>query len=81
MKIFFWRGTYSGKIILFSAALFLAGCGAPTSAPTAAESKPDNGEKIRCPRGFVNCPYPGKCGAYTDKNGNGICDYSEVSNQ
>ncbi len=31
-----------------------------------------------CPRGLVNDPYPGKCKRYVDKNGNGICDLSEV---
>lgn len=41
---------------------------APTVAP------PVN---TRCPYGMVNDPYPGRCRRYTDKNGNGICDYSE----
>jgi len=32
----------------------------------------------RCPKGFVNDPYPGHCRLYLDRNGNGICDYSET---
>jgi|GEM_PF-754296 len=32
-----------------------------------------------CPFGLVNDPYPGQCGRYTDRNGNGICDFSEVA--
>jgi hypothetical protein len=31
---------------------------------------------VACPRGFVNDPYPGHCRSYTDRNGDGICDYS-----
>ncbi len=32
---------------------------------------------VACPFGLVNDPYPGRCRRYTDRNGNGICDYSE----
>lgn len=31
---------------------------------------------VACPRGMVNDPYPGRCRHYTDRNGDGICDYS-----
>jgi hypothetical protein len=31
---------------------------------------------VACPRGLVNDPYPGQCRRYTDRNGDGICDYS-----
>ena len=31
---------------------------------------------VACPRGLVNDPYPGRCRHYTDRNGDGICDYS-----
>ncbi|MBC7251629.1 MAG: DUF4405 domain-containing protein [Anaerolineae bacterium] len=31
---------------------------------------------VACPRGLVNDPYPGQCRHYTDRNGDGICDYS-----
>ncbi len=31
---------------------------------------------VACPRGVVNDPYPGQCRRYTDRNGDGICDYS-----
>jgi outer membrane murein-binding lipoprotein Lpp len=44
-----------------------------TAAPTAQKNV-----RSACPRGLVNDPYPGKCKRYVDKNGNGICDLSEV---
>lgn len=31
---------------------------------------------VACPRGMINDPYPGHCRHYTDRNGDGICDYS-----
>jgi len=31
---------------------------------------------VACPRGMVNDPYPGRCRNYTDRDGDGICDYS-----
>jgi hypothetical protein len=31
---------------------------------------------VACPRGLVNDLYPGQCRRYTDRNGDGICDYS-----
>jgi hypothetical protein len=31
---------------------------------------------VACPRGTVNDPYPGRCRLYTDRDGNGFCDYS-----
>jgi hypothetical protein len=31
---------------------------------------------VACPRGLINDPYPGRCRRYTDRNGDGICDYS-----
>jgi hypothetical protein len=30
-----------------------------------------------CPYGLVNDPYPGRCGRYTDTNGDNICDLSQ----
>ncbi len=30
-----------------------------------------------CPRGEVNCDYPGECGSYIDTNGDRICDRSQ----
>lgn len=32
---------------------------------------------VECPFGMVNDPFPGSCGRYVDKNGDGICDLSE----
>ena len=63
-----------------------------TNAPAAAESSPaasasptatavptaQKNVRSACPRGLVNDPYPGKCKRYVDKNGNGMCDLSEV---
>lgn len=49
---------------------------APTPQPTLAPT-PAPRIVTRCPYGMVNDPYPGRCRRYTDKNGNGICDYSE----
>jgi hypothetical protein len=34
--------------------------------------------QVRCPKGMVNDPYPGRCHAYRDTNGNGYCDLSET---
>ena len=31
-----------------------------------------------CKFGLVNDPWPGECRDYIDRNGNGICDYSEI---
>jgi Domain of unknown function (DUF4405) len=31
---------------------------------------------VACPRGMVNDPYPGRCRNYTDRDGDGICDFS-----
>ncbi len=31
---------------------------------------------VACPRGLVNDPYPGRCRHYTDRDGDGFCDYS-----
>jgi hypothetical protein len=31
---------------------------------------------VRCPRGLVNDPYPGRCRLYVDKDGDGLCDLS-----
>lgn len=46
----------------------------PTMAPT---TTPDRPVQVLCPFGLVNDPYPGRCRRYVDKNGNGICDWSE----
>ena len=31
-----------------------------------------------CPRGEVDCVYPGECARYIDTNGDGICDHSQA---
>ena len=51
-----------------------------TSVSAEAISSEETGTKATaCPHGLVNDAYPGKCGRYVDKNGNGICDLSEVA--
>lgn len=34
-----------------------------------------------CPRGEINCEYPGKCRGYVDTNNDGICDRSQPAPQ
>jgi hypothetical protein len=34
-----------------------------------------------CPRGEINCVYPGECRSYVDTNNDGICDHSQPSPQ
>ena len=34
---------------------------------------------VSCPYGMINDPYPGQCPRYTDLNGDGICDLSQVT--
>ena len=36
------------------------------------------GVQSTCKFGLVNDPWPGECRDYVDRNGNGICDLSEV---
>jgi|GEM_PF-902397 len=56
------------------------GTATATVAPSPTPSAMPTGEVamcVKCPRGLVNDPYPGRCRAYVDRNGNGICDNSE----
>lgn len=60
---------------------FLAGGGSSSDSAagteaTGDESNPPAREGVACPRGMVNDPYPGHCRHYTDRDGDGICDYS-----
>jgi hypothetical protein len=52
---------------------------ATTASPTATTASV-TAQIVRsaCPRGLINDPYPGRCRRYVDRNGNGICDLSEV---
>ncbi|MBN1933637.1 MAG: hypothetical protein JW934_03175 [Anaerolineae bacterium] len=57
------------------------GCGALCAAALAggcANQASKSDSTTSCPFGEVNDPYPGRCHRYTDQNGTGICDYSEV---
>ncbi len=49
----------------------------PTLAPTVAPTEAPESVSVRCPRGVVYDPYPGRCRLYVDRNGDGYCDYSE----
>ena len=57
-------------IILLSLVL-IAGCSVQSTENTE-ETHTD------CPFENVNCEYPGECGRYIDKDGNEICDHSEL---
>jgi hypothetical protein len=43
--------------------------------PTAAPAVEPGG--VACPFLLLNDPYPGRSKRYTDRNGSGVCDYSE----
>ncbi len=58
--------------------LKVTGCGAAIALVGGGCSLANNAEAA-CPYNKVNDPYPGECGRYVDKNGNGICDLSEAS--
>ena len=58
--------------------LKLTGCGAVVALVGAGCSQAGSAE-ASCPLGFINDPFPGECNRYVDKNGNGICDLSEVA--
>ncbi len=45
----------------------------PTDEPEQPAQQQDG---VACPRGTVNDPYPGRCRLYTDRDGDGFCDYS-----
>ena len=47
------------------------------SKPAQTEEPPQQEDlEVACPFGLVNDPFPGRCRRYTDKNQDGICDYS-----
>ncbi len=52
--------------------------GAPPTPPPAPTQPPveETVRGVACPRGVVYDPYPGRCGRYTDRDGDGICDFS-----
>ena len=51
---------------------------APTATPLPVNTQVPVVTTSRCPKGLINDPYPGRCRHYTDQNGNGFCDLSEV---
>jgi hypothetical protein len=63
--------------------LKLAGCGAAVAVIGGKLLLVDGAgnvvEAATCPYAMINDPYPGACKRYVDKNGNGICDLSEVA--
>ena len=66
----------------YSRRRFLAlGCGALCAAALGSACAPQQGQesaRTACPRGLVDDPYPGRCHRYVDRNGDDICDLSEV---
>ena len=50
---------------------------APTVSATVTPTEEPESVTVRCPRGLVYDPYPGRCRMYVDRNGDGYCDYSE----
>jgi hypothetical protein len=52
-----------------------------TASIIANQSPSRSSQRVACPFGLVNDPYPGKCRRYVDRNGNGICDLSEIVEQ
>jgi hypothetical protein len=52
-----------------------------TSTPAASSTEVQTDAQVlgvACRTGVVNDPYPGHCKHYTDRNGNGYCDLSEL---
>jgi hypothetical protein len=56
------------------------GRGATSSAVERTEDPPTpqplDGQRVACPFGLVNDPFPGQCGRYIDRDRDGICDLS-----
>jgi len=53
----------------------------PTAQPTTVTSNRSTTttQRTACPYGLVNDRYPGRCRRYTDRDGDGVCDYSQTS--
>jgi hypothetical protein len=68
-----------GAVLVLAALVVLAGCGTPESAQDVPAATADAFADAvgDCPRGQVNDPAPGLCGAYVDQNKDGLCDRSQ----
>lgn len=68
--------------ILLIALISIAGC-TSTEENNGGETEGSVSEpaipQLTCPKGFVDDPYPGRCGSYIDTDNNGICDYGQSS--
>ncbi len=64
------------KIIGGGSALVVLGAGCQS---LGFSTTANSGSTTACKFGYINDPWPGECRDYVDKNGNGVCDYSEVS--
>ncbi len=53
--------------------------GALASIPVVAALAASDSCALSCPYGNVNDPYPGLCPRYTDLNGDGLCDLSQIT--
>jgi hypothetical protein len=71
------RYIYGCILIMF---IFLAGCSKQISEDIKSSSDTSTVPAIDsyCPKGEADCQYPGKCGAYTDSDGNYLCDNNQV---
>jgi hypothetical protein len=49
---------------------------AQVESPPAETQDPQEELGVACPFGLVNDPYPGRCRRYTDRDNDGVCDYS-----
>lgn len=68
-----------GMIILVLAVLIVVGVAGTFGSSTIAEAA--SGVWNSCPRGIVNCAYPGQCHSYIDTNSDSICDRSQSNPQ
>jgi hypothetical protein len=64
-----------GLIILVFSFLMVVGLARTLGSSTIAEAA--SGVWDSCPRGRVNCAYPGQCHSYIDTNSDSICDHSQ----
>lgn len=68
--------------LALSVVVLASGCTSTESTGSVVEGYSDSGadESVNepsCLNGIENDPYPGLCGSYVDRDGNGICDLSE----
>ena len=65
-------------ILMIIITIVLTGCSSPAETEAPAQIAQETVE-TDCPFGEINDPFPGSCGRYIDRNGNDICDLSEIT--